>query len=180
MRPFVAAVLLVGLSVAIAKADGNPTPPPSMVAPEDDSRLAKQTGAQPQKIGVLSYYPNNGGGYTFVEHAHIAFYSLPYMPSTYRVGVSEFQAGQVRHTTAVLGIIGTSTMARGGQTLYRSEMKEIVPGVADRRREDAPIAKWTRATPDGHFHLSIIAEDSETRVKLKSIVPVLERAEHGR
>jgi hypothetical protein len=174
MRPLLAAVALVGMSVATAKADKKPTAPPSLVAPEDDSRLTTQADAQPQKIGVLSYFPNNGGGYTFLERGQLAFYSLPYMPSTYRVEVVDFQAGQVRHTATVLGIIGTSTMPRGSQTLYRGEMKEIVSGI--RRREDAPIAKWTPDTPDGQFHLSIMAGDSETRVQLKSIVPVLEHA----
>ncbi len=180
MRPLLAAVLLVGQSVPIAAAVDKATPPPSTVAPEDDLRLAKLAHAQPQTIGILKYYPNNGGGYTFVEHEHIAFYSLPYMPSTYWVRVDVFRMGKVRHTTTVLGTIGTSTMPRGGQTFYRSEMKKIVPGMDDLRRDDTPLAKWTRDTPDGQFHLSIIAEDSETRVKLKSIIPALEHAEHRR
>jgi len=180
MRPLLAVVLLVGLSVPIAEAVDKPTSPPSRVAPEDDLRLAKLANTQPQTIGILKYYPNNGGGYTFVEHEHIAFYSLPYMPSTYWVRVDVFQEGQIRHTTTVLGTIGTSTMPRGGQTVYRSEMKKLVPGVDDRRREDTPIAKWTRDTPDGQCRFSIIAEDSETRVKLKSIIPALEHAEHRR
>jgi hypothetical protein len=45
---------------------------------------------------------------------------------------------------------------------------------------DTPIAKWTRDTTEGKFRLSILAEDSETRLKLKSIVPVLEHGEHGK
>src|SRR5580704_10890319 len=83
MRPFLAAALLVGLSVAIAVADDKPAPPPksSTVPPEKDSRLAKRPGARTQKIGVLTYYANAGGGYTFSEGEHIAFYALPYWPT---------------------------------------------------------------------------------------------------
>jgi hypothetical protein len=47
-------------------------------------------------------------------------------------------------------------------------------------REDSPIAQWTRDTPAGEFLLSLMDVDSQTRVKVKSIVPVLEHAEHGR
>jgi len=88
MRPTLAAVVLVGLSVAVAKADDKPTPPPSepgTVEPQDDWRLTKQIGAQPRKIGIFTYYPNKGGGYTFKRNDHIEFCSLPYMPDTYRV-----------------------------------------------------------------------------------------------
>jgi hypothetical protein len=178
MRRTLALMLVVGLSATIAKADDKPAPSASMVAPEKDWRLAQQTRTRPQKSGVLSYYPNNGGGYTFLEREQFAFYSLPYMPSTYWVRVDEFNRGQVRHTTTVLGTIGTSTMPYRGLTFYRSQMKEI-PGVKMTRREDTPIAKWTRDSADGKFRLSIMVEDNETRLKLKSIVPVLERAEHA-
>jgi hypothetical protein len=50
------------------------------------------------------------------------------------------------------------------------------PGFGTLHRTDIPIAKWTRDTPDGQFRLSIKEEDHETRLKLKSIVPVLEHA----
>jgi hypothetical protein len=68
--------------------------------------------------------------------------------------------------------IGSRTVPFGGQTIYRSEMKQISSRV--HRREDIPIAKWTRDTPDGKFRLTITEGDRETRLKLKSIVPVLE------
>ena len=78
----------------------------------------------------------------------------------------------------VLPIIGTSQVPFGGQTVYRSQI--IRNGSDEWHRIDTPIAKWTRDTPAGKFHLSILTEANETRLKLKSIVPVLERAEHGR
>jgi hypothetical protein len=191
MRRALAFFLLVGLSVAVAKSDEKPTTPvaePGTVEPEDDSRLTQQTGAQPQKIGVLSYVPNKGGGYTFLEGGHIAFYALPYIPSTYQVEVPTYyeERGRNGRATTVhvlmelrtLETIGTRTMQSGGQVLYRSRMKVIAS--AARRRVDTPIAKWTRSTSDGAFHLSITTDDPETRLKLKSIIPVLERTEHGR
>jgi hypothetical protein len=169
MRKILALIVVLGLSVGIA--DASDYPP--TVAPKNDVRLFNLTREEPKRIGILTYYPNVGGGYTFLEHEDIVFYSLPYMPTTYTVEC----VTTVRHTTTVLGTIGTNMMPRGGQTLYRSEMKEIVPGV--HRREDTPIAKWTRNTPTGRFRLLVMDVDSQTRVKLKSIVSVLDRAEHA-
>ena len=213
MKPLCAVVLLVGLSVPIAKADEKPTAavivrpvnggqspfhpiaaPSKPVTPENDSQLAKVPEAQSQKIGILTYYPNKAGGYTFLEGKQIAFYALPYLPTTYKheaifVSVMWWKRNVVESRT--LKTIGTSNMPFSGQTIYRSEMKEVEdPGAhfpARSRlrprtfvREDIPIAKWTRDTPDGQFRLSIMSDDYETRLKLKSIVPVLGHAEHAR
>jgi hypothetical protein len=185
MRPLLAAVVVVGLSVRIAKADDKPTPPPSepsTVAPEKDVRLACLANATPQKIGVLTYYPNKGGGYTFMAGERIEFYSLPYMPTAYQaertVHVIENRNGNLVARPIVqrinLATIGTAKRPFGGQTIYRSLMTG--PGFGTLHRTDIPIAKWTRDTPDGQFRLSIKEEDHETRLKLKSIVPVLEHA----
>jgi hypothetical protein len=168
-------MLVVGLSVLIAQADDKPIPPPkrNMVPLEEDWRLAKKPGAQPRKIGVLSCYPNNGGGYTFREWKCIAFYSLPYLPTTYK----PLSNGTPK------SICGTREMPFGGQTVYRSHMEvHIRPdrGPAPLFRVDMPIAEWSRDTLDGRFRLSIACDDYETRLKLKSIVPVLEHAEHAR
>jgi hypothetical protein len=86
MRPLFAVVLLVGMCVA----DDKPAAPPSQclpsgIRPENDSRLAKRGNAPPLKIGVLSYYPNRAGGFTFREGADTAFYALPYPPKTRQV-----------------------------------------------------------------------------------------------
>jgi hypothetical protein len=182
MRPLHAAVVLVGLCVA----DDKPTAP-MMVRPENDSRLAKLWDAHLQKIGILTYFLNEGGGYTFIEAEHIEFYSLPNVPTTSsikdQVIVLVNVNGKVtrRHVPQLRTIktVGTSKMPFGGQTVYRLVVKEADDSSVF-RREDIPIAKWTRDTPDGKFRLSILAEDNETRLKLKSIVPVLERAEHVR
>jgi hypothetical protein len=159
MRPLLAALVLVGKCVA----DDSPTG-----APEDDWRIAKFTVGQPQKLGILTYYPNLGGGYTFLEHEEIVFYSLPFAPAKY-------QAENAAHESKTLGTIGTSKLPFGGQTIYRGEMQRIGPRL--HRRDDTPIAKWSRDTPDGQFRLSITDVDRKTRLKLKCIVPVLE---HGR
>jgi hypothetical protein len=177
-----ALMLGVGLSVGIADASDDLLP----VEPDNDVRLFNLTGEEPRKIGLLTYYPNVGGGYTFLEHDELAFYSLPLVPSTYKVEQTLHVQRQVKGAVArhvvrvstVLGTIGTSAVAFGGQTIYRSEMKRI--GLSLPCRDDSPIAKWTRDTPDGKFRLSVRVEDSETRLKLKSIVPVLEHAEHVR
>ncbi len=180
-----ALVVLASVSVAIAKADDKPTPP-STVTPDKDVRLFCLTSARPQKIGVLTYYPNAGGGYTFVEGKQIAFYALPYLPTTYQTdGAEVFQVnanGKVvfrrRPKRFILFTIGPSQLPFGGQAIYRGEMIEIDKGVF--RRNDMQIAKWSRDTPDGHFTLSTMVADRETRLKLKSIVPMLEHAEHVR
>jgi hypothetical protein len=65
-------------------------------------------------------------------------------------------------------------MPFGGQTLYRAGTTQKPSD--DRRREDVPIAKWSRDAPGDKLRLSISDEDRETRLKLKSIVPVLENA----
>jgi hypothetical protein len=186
MRGTLAVLILIGLSVSIAEAEEKATPLASKLStltPEDDWRLAKQAGAQTQKIGVLSYYPNNGGGYTFLERAHIEFYSLPYAPTRYWTHNVEFEVVNVHGKAQALGkrsitglnAIGTSKMPFGGQTFYRSEMKDMNTGVVF-RREDVPIARLTRDDPGSKFQLSIWDDDHETQLKLKSIKPMLEQA----
>jgi hypothetical protein len=64
-------------------------------------------------------------------------------------------------------------MPVGGQTIYRGEMHTYFNVFV---RHDIPIAKWACNTPDGPFRLSIKEADHETRLKLKSVVTVLERA----
>ncbi|HEV3300392.1 MAG TPA: hypothetical protein VG055_12170 [Planctomycetaceae bacterium] len=174
-------MFVVGLSAPIAKAADEPTATPSKsstVRPDKDVRLACLTNAKPQKIGVLTYYQNAGGGYTFLEGKEIAFYALPYLPTTYqRVQtrlVTVNRNGLIEDTaiaeTVNVFTVGKSKMPFGGQTLYR-------PGIPDTfRPEHIPIAIRTRATPDGDFSLSIMDEDHKTRLRLKSISPVLERA----
>jgi hypothetical protein len=184
MRRTLAVMVVVWLSVAIAKADDKPTPPfseASAVAPEQDVRLTKLPNAEPQTIGILTYYPNKGGGYTFMEGKQVAFVALPYLPITATFNNAQIvgEKGKRRFVGPVtIGRIGTSTMPFGGQTFYRSQMAEKAPGLVV--RDDTPIATLARDTPGGQFTLSILAEDSETRTKLKSIKPVLERAEHAR
>lgn len=75
-------------------------------------------------------------------------------------------------------IIGASKVPFGGQTVYSTEMWSN--GNDGSYREDIRLASWSRDTTAGKFQLSILAEDRETRLKLKSIVPVLEHAEHAR
>jgi len=184
MRAFLAAMLLVGLSVRIANAGDKP-PQPSTLTPDKDVRLAKVANAPLQKIGVLTYYPNRSGGYTFLEGTEIVFYALPYWPSTsLDFFFVESAAGRIEATP--FRIIGKSKMALGCQTLYRGDMrKTMTPNAL--LREDTPIAqwssdaqfpidKWSRDTPTGKVGLLIMVKDRETRLKLKSIVPVLERA----
>jgi hypothetical protein len=192
MKCFLVSVVSLGLSVAIAKADETRTPlpsEPSTVAPEQDVRLAKLAGAQPQKVGILTYYPNKGGGYTFAQGKDIVFYALPYTPSTYKCEVRVVQRvnlGLRGGLKAMISVkqsinvpsIGSSKVPFGGQTVYRTEMSSN--GRDGFFRKDIRLAYWSRDTSDGKFRLSLLAEDSETRLKLKSIVPVLERAEHAR
>jgi hypothetical protein len=177
-------IAVVGLSVCVAEGDDKPTPTTSeakAAPPDKDSRLAKLTDVPPQKIGVLKYYPNKGGGYTFFEGKEIAFCALPYLPTTYQRRqtrmVTENRNGLIEETllaeTVNVFTIGKSQMPFGGQTLYRPGKIRDPDNVC---REHIPIAIWTRATPDGEFSLSIMTEDSKTRLKLKSIVPVLEQA----
>jgi|HubBroStandDraft_2_1064218.scaffolds.fasta_scaffold554938_1 hypothetical protein len=159
-----ALMLVVGLSVPIAEADEKPTPPPklSTVTPENDWRLAKQTGAQLQKIGVLTYYPNTGGGYTFMKGKDIVFYALPFLPTTHNL-----QHNLLNGTIMVqVGAVGTVPMPFGGQTVYRSEMTDTGFG---RSRRDIPRAIWSRDAPDRDFRLSIKHGDHDTRLILEYI-----------
>jgi hypothetical protein len=185
MRRTFAALFLFGLGVSVAYADEKPTPPPSKLttlSPDTHWRLTKLAGAQPQKIGILTYYPNEGGGYTFLEHGEIVFYALPLLPTTYQIDrsvlVLETRNGKVvpRRIGEQIRVftVGKSAMPFGGQTIYRTGTTEKLPG--DRRREDVPIAKWSRDAPGEEFRLSILDDDRETRLKLKSIVPVLQNA----
>jgi hypothetical protein len=184
MRPILAAVVLIGLLVGFAYAKDKSAPPVtdfSMVGPEYDARLAKLEDAQPRRSGILTYYPNNGGGYTFKEDGEMAFYAMPFLPTTCHFARTTFVVAKVngRQTarpiveTVQAFTIGKSKVPFGGQILYRGRTIEVEAGL---RRIDTPLAKWSRDTPDGQFRLSIMAEDSETRLKLKSIVPVLEKA----
>jgi len=189
MKAFLAAVLLVGLSVSIAEArDENPPIPPSQclpsgIRPENDSRLAKRGSEPPQKIGVLSYSPNRGGGFTFREGADIAFYALPYPPQTRDFDAMVLVGGNVKGAKVVFHVaqrvkifaVGTEKLFPGAYFIYRCRPVETAQnGIFC--REDTPIAQWDRDTPTGKFQLSIMDVDSQTRVKLKSIVPVLEQA----
>jgi hypothetical protein len=184
MKALLAGLLLIGRSVLSADVEEAPTAPPpptSTVAPENDFRLAREPSAQPQKIGVLSYYPNNAGGYTFLEGNQIAFYVFRNRPMVYHADGAE--VGQVNANGKVafrrtprrftLFAIGLSRPPFGAQVIYRGEMIEIDKGVL--RRNDMPIAQWTRDSPMDNFRLEIMNVDNETRLKLKSIVPVLER-----
>jgi hypothetical protein len=148
------AVLIGILWVAIAYADEK------LVTPDEDSRLANLSTGPPRRIGLLSYYPNKGGGYTFLEQNKVLFYSLPYEPTTRQV------------ENMVLPAIGTAKVPFSGQTVYRSQFFQFE--LATAHRMDTAIAKWTRDSPSGTFRLSIMSDDRETRLKLKSIVPVLE------
>jgi hypothetical protein len=193
MRPVLAAVLLLWIFPAVADDKPNrPVPDFSTVAPENDYRLAKVKDAQRCKVGLLSYYPNKGGGYTFIEREHILFYSLPYVPTKYAIKYVENgewidrkgnkQSGSVLKSRRV-PIISRREMPLDRQTVYRTEMKEVERPFfhqMDSRRVDTPIAKWWRDAPGDNFQFSIMAENHEIRLRLKSIVPVLEHAEHGR
>jgi hypothetical protein len=203
MKPILAVVVLVGLWGGAAKAE---TPSDyvaqrearrakaAQAALENDARLAKLTDAVPQQIGILTYYPNHGGGYTFVQGKDIVCYALPYTPSTYKCEVRVWQRviqlprGGFnfnpigRGLTAMANVtqsinvptIGPSKIPFGGQTIYRTEMADN--GKNGFYREDVRVAYWSRDTSDGKFELWLLADDSETRMKVKSIVPVLEHA----
>jgi hypothetical protein len=154
-----ALILVAGLSAPLAEAvslaeAGDKTPlASSHEPPERDMRLAKLTGAQPQRIGLLTYYPNQGGGYTFLEREHIVFYALPSMPATCQldriVQILGTPKGQVERINVLIvepinvSIIGTSKMPVGGQTLYRGELHTYFNTFI---RDDIAIAKWF-ATP---------------------------------
>jgi hypothetical protein len=201
VKAFLAAVVMVGLLVGTARG----APPPSVyrdsiiaqheqrkataarVVLESDARLAKVADARPQKIGILTYYPNRGGGFTFREGATIVLYALPYLPTTRDVEktlliIETTSAGIVipHHPKQWQSVsaIGTSKLPFGGQAIYQPEM--FTTGKNVLCREDVQVGSWTRDTPNGKLRLSIMAKDNETRMKLKSIVPVLERAEHAR
>jgi hypothetical protein len=154
----------------------------SRIDPKNDVRLTKLKDSQPTRVGVLSYYANKGGGYTFMEGEDMLFYSLPYLPTRDKCPVMWTVNGGPMQTRVVVTLdlfsIGTTKMPDGGQTVYRSEMKEILTGIW--RREDIPIADWSREVPYARCRLTLFDDDRETRLKLKSIVPVLEHGEHGR
>jgi hypothetical protein len=179
MKPLIAAALSIGLMSSVV-ADDKRTPPAadfSTVAPENDSRLAKLKDAQPKKIGILTYYANQGGGYTFLQGNGIVFYALPYTPSTYKCEVQVAVRRGVDHFRAAVPInvptIGTSIVPLDGQTVYQTDRVDNGKGGFFRR--DLRLAYWSRDTPDSNFHFWILAEDRETKLKVKSIVPVLER-----
>jgi hypothetical protein len=205
MRTSLAAMVLVGMCVGtaetaksqsgeIAKRDAGKVKA-AQAELEKDTRLAKVTDAVPQQIGILTYYPNQGGGYTFVQGKDIVCYALPYTPSTYKCevrvwqrviqlprGINPIGAGVAAMANVTQSInvptIGPSKVPFGGQTIYRTEMADN--GKNGFYREDIRVAYWSRDTSDGNFQLWLLADDSETRMKVKSIVPVLERAEHAR
>jgi hypothetical protein len=177
MRPILVVMVLIRSAVGIANASDDKTAFPPLAAsevtdiavrglfvgddkpagridfsrvdPKNDVRLTKLKDAQPTRVGVLSYYANKGGGYTFMEGEDMLFYSLPYLPSRDKCPVTLTVNGEKMQTrvkiTLDLFTIGTTQMPGGGQTVYRSEMKEIVAGVL--RREDIPIADWSRDVP---------------------------------
>jgi hypothetical protein len=179
MKPVLAALLIGLLGPLSVVSDDVVRPHGPDTSPESDSRLARIADAKPQKIGVLTFFPNKGGGYTFLEGKDVAFVALPYLPITATFNHAQIIGAQGKRRfigPVTIGSIGTSKMPFGSQTLYRSQMTEKAPGFVV--RDDTPIATLARDNADGHFRLSILAEDSETRTKLKSIKPVLERAEH--
>ena len=187
MRRTLALFLVVGLLVAIAKADAKltPRPKPSTLTPQKDSRLAKRPGALPQKIGVLTYYRNVGGGFTFLDEDDIAFYAMPFDASVCNCErtVPIFERARngavvVRLTVVNINVvtIGTLKLPDGYYTICRARMIDLGN---ESVREDEPIAFWFGAFAKEH-RLSTITFDHETRIKLKSIIPVLEHAEHGR
>jgi hypothetical protein len=148
----------------------------------EDARLAKLTDAPLQKIGILTYYPNQGGGYTFLQGKDIVFYALPYTPSTYKceievTGLRPLKDGGAEMVAVPVSInvptIGSSKIPFGGQTVYRTEM--FGSGESGFRREDIRLAYSSRDTSDGKLHVWILPEENETRLKLKSVVPVLEK-----
>jgi hypothetical protein len=179
MRRTLAFIVVVGLPVGIAAAYDRP-PRPSAVTPDEDARLAKVADAPPHKIGVLTYYRNKGGGYTFIDGKQIVFYALSFVPATCQceriVQILGSNKGQVEARNIVgqidVPIIGLSPMPVGSQTIYRGEMHTYFNL---RLRHDLAIGKWVRDTPDAKARLSITSDDHETRLKLKSIVPVLDR-----
>jgi hypothetical protein len=175
-------MLLVGLLVGIADADDKATATASTgitLTPECELLLAKVAGARPQKIGILTYYPNQGGGYTFLEGREIAFYALPYLPSTHHVVQIRFVTEHRIVLTVNICAVDKLKMQFGSQTFYRLEMTHKPPYSPGFGREDIPIAKWSRDSADSKFRLSIMSDDHETRLKLKSIMPVLEHAKHA-
>lgn len=112
---------------------------------------------------------------------------MPRTPSTYKcevqVTVCKPIAGggtAIVYTTQSINVptIGPSTIPFGSQTVYRTEM--FNNGKDGFFREDLRLAYWSRDTSEWQFQLWILAEDRETRLKVKSIIPVLERAEHAR
>ncbi len=188
MKPLLTALLSIGVIYAAIAEDTAVVP--STKAPAKDSRLARIKTSLPETIGVLSYYQNRGGGYTFVEGKEIVFYALPFWPTKtsevfvggYRKDIDAMIAsGQLEAMVTsgrvggrALSIIGGSKMPPGCLTFYRGDMRKTTPPDA-LVREDTPIAQWS---PDGSLFSITAAADSETRLKLKSIVPVLKRAEH--
>ncbi len=181
MKPVLAALLIGLLGPLSVASDDVIRPHGPDTSPESDSRLARIADAQPQKIGVLTYFPNKGGGYTFMEGKDVAFVALPYLPATARFSHAQIIGAQGNRRfigPVTIGSIGTSKMPFGSQTFYHTGMTIKAQGFSV--RDDTPIATLVRDTPDGRFQFSILAKDSETRTKLKSIKPALGRAEHAR
>jgi hypothetical protein len=187
MRPFLAAVALVGMSLAIAEAADKPAsrPKPSTLSPKNDSRLAKRPDAREHKIGLLSYYPNIGGGFTFLEKGDVAFYAMPFdMDVCERDRVERVhekrngvEAVSLKVERLQIGFIGTSKLRPGELMICRGQLIDLGTGLDVRKEE--PIACWSGNYPKDS-RLMMLTDDRETRLKLKSIVPVLERAEHAR
>jgi hypothetical protein len=171
LKGFLAVAVLVGMCVADESAA------PTRDTPETDWRLAQLANAQPKRIGVLTYYPNRGGGYTFKEGEQIVFYALPFSPATspqLAVLVQERDGHNVVDLAFLrtIATIGKTKLPFGGLTVFRGEM--IKTPNDESLRQDTSIAKWTRDTPNGQFRLSLMTKDRETRLKLKSIVPLLQ------
>src|ERR1700730_4199671 len=125
-----ALMLLIGLLVGIADADDKATATASTgitLTPESELLLAKVAGARPQKIGILTYYPNQGGGYTFLEGREIAFYALPYLPSTHHVVQIRFVTEHRIVLTVNICAVDKLTMHFGSHTFYRLEMTHKPP-----------------------------------------------------
>jgi hypothetical protein len=185
MRPILAGVVLVAFSVGIVDAWDDDAPAPPSVTPDTDKRLARWSDSPFQKIGLFTYFRNNGGGYTFLQDDRLEFYSLPNVPEPQTVKYAEVVLVSVNGKVVrqfvshsqTLGTIGTVRHPFGGQTFFRTQMKQV--GKAS-YRDDKAIATWSRESAHDKFRFSITSDGHETRLKLKSIISVLERAEHAR
>ena len=180
MRRTLAFILVVGLSVGIAAAYDR-SPRPSAVRPEEDARLAKVANACHLRRLACSRTIETREAATRSSRGGISCSTLfPLCPRRANVqGIVQIlgnNKGQVEARNIVgqidVPMIGLLPMPVCSQTIYRGEMHTYFNL---RLRHDLAIGEWVRDTPDSKARLSITSDDHETRLKLKSIVPVLER-----